>query len=128
MPLLPGQLARQRERAERDLTDLCDIHRYGESRNSLGEVIKAWAPVATDVPCRVVSVGSVTGRERLRNEAIAQVTQWAIVLPFGTDVTSKDRLYTTSTETLAVRAFDVTQVLAPHTDEVRRRAMVDEVT
>lgn len=126
MPLLPGQLARQRERAERDLTGLCEIHRYGESRNSLGEVIKTWAPVATGVPCRVVSVGSVTGRERLRNEAIAQVTAWVLVMPWGTDVSSKDRVYVTSPS--PVRSFNVTQVLGPHTDEVRRRALVDEVT
>lgn len=126
MPLLPGQLARQREIAERDLTSLCEIHRYSESRNDIGEVIKGWAPVATGVKCRVVSVGSVTGRERLRNDAIAQVTQWVLVMPWAQDVSSKDRVYVT--DPTPVRAFDVTQVLGPHTDEVRRRALVDEVS
>ena len=126
MPLLPGQLARQRERAERDLTERCEIHRYAEVINNLGERAKAWAPVATQVPCRVVSVGSVTGRERLRNEAIAQVTNWLVILPWGQDVSSKDRIYITSSS--PVRAFNATQILGPHTDEVRRRAMADEVT
>jgi head-tail adaptor len=126
MPITAQQLARQRERAERDLTSRCEIHRYAEARNSLGEVIKGWAPVATNVRCRVVNTGSVTGRERLRLEAIAQVTQWAIILPWSQDVSSKDRIYVTSPTPL--RKFDVNQVLGPHTDEVRRRALVDEVT
>jgi len=126
MPLLPGQLLRQRELAERDLTDTCEIHRYQEVINDIGERTKQWTPLASGVPCRVVSVGSITGRERLRNEAIAQVTQWIIVLPWSQDVTSKDRIYVTSPT--PVRSFDVTQVLGPHTDEVRRRAMVDEVS
>lgn len=126
MPLRPGQLAKQRERADRDLTELCEIHRYTETQNDLGEIVKAWVPLATGVACRVVSVGSVTGRERLRNEAIAQVTQWLVVLPWGQDVTSKDRIYITTD--VPVREFAVSQVLAPHTDEVRRRAMVDEIT
>jgi len=126
MPLLPGQLLRQREIAERDLTDLCELHRYQEVIADTGERTKSWTPLASDVPCRVVSVGSITGRERLRNEAIAQVTQWVLVLPWSQDVTSRDRIYVTSAS--PVRAFDVTQVLGPHTDEVRRRAMVDEVS
>lgn len=126
MPLTAQQVARQRERAERDLTGLCEIHRYSETRNSLGETVKAWAPVATGVACRVVSVGAVTGRERLRNEAIAQVTSWIVVLPWAQDVTSKDRIYITAPS--PVRTFLVTQVLGPHTDEIRRRAMVDEVS
>jgi hypothetical protein len=126
MPLTAQQLARQRERANADLVDACEIHRYAATQNDLGETVKTWAPIATGVPCRVVSVGSVTGRERLRNEAIAQVTSWIVVLPWGTDVTSRDRIYITSG--LPVRAFDATQVLGPHTDEVRRRVMVDEVS
>jgi head-tail adaptor len=126
MPLLSGQLARQRERAERDLTGLAEIHRYTETSNDMGESIKAWVPVATLVPCRVVAVGAVTGRERLRLDAMAQVTNWVLVFPWNTDITSKDRVYVTSPT--PVRAFDVTQVLGPHTDEVRRRAMVDEVS
>lgn len=126
MPITAQQLARQRERAERDLTSLCEIHRYTETINNLGERIKGWAPVATGVKCRVVSVGSVTGRERLRNEAMAQVTQWLIVMPWSQDVSSKDRIYVTSPTPL--RRFEVNQVLGPHTDEVRRRALVDEVS
>src|SRR5690348_15195186 len=126
MPLTAQQLARQRERANADLTDLCEIHRYTSVQNDLGETVKTWAPIATGVPCRVVSVGSVTGRERLRYEAIAQVTSWIVVLPWDTNVTSADRLYITSG--LPVRAFDATQVLGPHTDEIRRRVMVDEVS
>lgn len=125
MPQTASQLASQRERANRDLTDRCEIHRYGSAYDDLGESIKTWAPVATDVHCRVVSTGSVTGRERLRLEAIGQVTQWMIVLPWGTDTSSKDRIYVTSPT--PVRTFNVDQVLAPHTDEIRRRAMVDEV-
>jgi len=125
MPLRPGQLATQRERAERDLIELCEIHRYTTTANDLGETIKAWAPVATGVACRVVAVGSVTGRERLRNEAIGQVTQWLVVLPWNQDVTSKDRIYVTTQS--PAQSFDVSQVLGPHTDQVRLRAMVDKV-
>jgi head-tail adaptor len=126
MPLRPGQLAAQRERAERDLTELCEIQRYITVTNDLGEKVKTWAPVATGVACRVVAVGSVTGRERLRNEAIGQVTQWAVVLPWGQDVTSADRIYVTSQS--PAQTFNVSQPLGPHTDQVRLRVLVDKVT
>lgn len=119
-------LESQRRFALSQLSELCEIHRYTETQNDLGEPVKGWAPVATGVPCRVVSMTTVTGRERQRLEAIGQVTEWQIPLPHDTDVTSRDRIFVTSTE--PVRQFEVSQLAGPHTDEVRRVAMVNEVS
>jgi head-tail adaptor len=127
MPLREGQLARQRALALRDLTDRCTIERYTQAQDDTGEVVSTFAALATDVPCRVVAVGSVTGAERLRLDAMAQVTDWIVVVPAEQDVTSKDQVRITQGSS-AGRLFEVSQVLGPHTDEVRRRLMVDEVT
>ena len=126
MPLFPEQLAAQRARALDDMPGRCEIHRYTSVENDMGESVQTWAPVASGVPCRVIATASATGRERERLGAIAQVTDWYIVLPHNHDVTAKDRIYVTLP--LPLRAFDVSQVLGPVTDETRRRALVQEVS
>jgi head-tail adaptor len=123
--LPPAILARQRANALKGLTELCEVHRFTAVQNDLGEHVESWAPVGRNIPCRIVSTASVTGRERMRLEAIGQVTQWMIPLPAGTDVRNTDRIFVTSGG--GVRDFEVSQVTGPHTDEVRRVAMVDEV-
>lgn len=125
--MIPAQVLQlQREWALSQLTERCEIHRYTETENDMGEPVKGWQPVQTDVPCRVVSMNSVTGRERQRLEAIGQLTQWQIPLPVGTDVTSRDRIFVVTSS--PVRDFEVSQISGPHTDEVRLVAMVDEVS
>lgn len=127
MPLLPGQLARQRERAERDLTDTCEIHRYGPYVvNDLGERKRTWAPVATGVKCRLVPVASVAAGAVPIGGKLVDQQGWRVVLPYDTDITTKDRVFVTVRGTL--RSFEVTQVLGLHTDEIRKRVGVEEST
>lgn len=127
MPITAQFLAAQRAAAALDYVDTCEIHRFTQTRSSMGEVLKSWAPLATGVSCRVVAVNSITGHgERARLAAIAQVTSWMVVLPWNQDVNAKDLIYVTSQS--PTRRFEVTQVLGPHVNEVRRLAQVDEVT
>ncbi len=126
MPLLSGQLAQMRAKALADLTGLCEIHRYTETRDDMGESTQTWAPVASRVPCRLVYAASATARERERLGAIGQVTGWVLVVPHNQDLSSKDAVYVT--RPLPLRRFDVSQVMGPQTDEVRRRALVEEVS
>lgn len=127
MPLTAGQLSRQRARAARDLVDSCEIHRYTEITNSLGERVKTWALVASGVACRVSPVNAVTGqREGIRLDALSQTTNWIIALPYGQDVSAKDRLYVTTAS--PVRAFNISMVLAPHSEAIRARILAEEVS
>ena len=120
-------LARARKDATAGLTGRCEIHRYTETRNAFGETVQAWAPVARGVPCRITEPTALaSNRERLRLEAIAQVGQWVLVMPWDADVSSRDRIYVTSPAPL--RAFDVSITLGPHEGEIRRRVVCDEVT
>lgn len=127
MPLLAGQLAYQRQRALADLTERCTIERATLVTDDYGEPTQGFSAVATQVPCRVVETASVTGRERVRLEGLAQVTDWLVVLPAGQDVTSQDRIRVTAGPSAGV-VFNATQVLGPHTDEVRRRVMAEVVS
>jgi hypothetical protein len=127
MPLKPDQLKRQRQIANRDLVERCSIERASSVQDDFGETNQSFAVLSADVPCRVVETASVTGRERVRLEGLAQVTDWMVIVPVGQDVTSQDRLRITK-GTSAGRIFEATQVLGPHTEEVRRRVMVEVTT
>jgi len=105
----------------------CDLESQTTIVDGLGEATHTQTVIGRDIPCRLVSSASVGGRERLRLEAIGQVTEWLIVLPWDSLVSSKDIL-TMAQGTSEGRRFNVSQVTGPHTDEVRRVCMVEEIS
>lgn len=88
------------------MPDLCSVSRYTETNGPDG-VTADWSTVAADVPCRV-SVTSTSATEATGGaEQMRAVSDWQIRVPFGTDVTPRDRVVVAATPSSPERTFEV---------------------
>lgn len=75
------------------LNSTVDVYRATTAPNDLGEPIKTWAVIASDVAARVVTV-TTREREALRivGGSEAEVAEYRVLFAAGTDVVAGDRL------------------------------------
>ncbi len=124
-----AQLSAMRARSEKTLTDSCTIKRPGaatsngmggqsETESTLGPYKCRVTPPSTQGQETMLGLGAnnVTG-----DRAIA-LSRWKVRLPYGTDVTEKDRIIVGSL------ALEVVAVSGGHTDEVTRVAQCVKVS
>jgi hypothetical protein len=92
------------------LPDVATVLRYTETSTSDG-VAQDWQPVLSDVPCRV-SPRAATATEGLGagGAAVRALSTWVVVVPFGTDVTERDRVAVVGTDRVDGRTFEVVRV------------------
>lgn len=76
--------------ADRFLAQTCSVRRSTETNTPDG-VSQGWADVAVGVPC-LVAAGGQTPAENVGEAAARGVSRWTVWLPYGTDVTRRDRL------------------------------------
>lgn len=79
-----------RSLSERFLPDTVSIERLTEVETGDGSTV-TWASVGS-APCRVSPLGSSASERLGGGQALTSDTQWVVWVPFGTDVTVKDRL------------------------------------
>ena len=88
--MLPASmLTTMRAKVADNFDATCTIRRSTESANSTGDPIPTWSNLATSVACRVRAGSS---NETDTTGAIRNVLRYKVLLPFGQDVTAKDRL------------------------------------
>lgn len=101
----------------RYLTDTCTVLRFTSTSSSDGEA-EDWQPIATDVPCRVSQTGAAASESAGDTGALRAVSDWRLWLPYGQDVTPRDRI-----EVSDGRVFEVERV-DEKTNETARRCLV----
>lgn len=79
--------------SEAFLPQTCAVSRYTETNTPDG-VEEAWATVATGIRCRVSPRPGSVGAENVGSSGSLSlaVSEWVVWLPYGTDVTARDRL------------------------------------
>lgn len=119
MPLLSAvELTAMRAVQSDTLPDTAVISRNTPTSDGMGGWTDAWAAVGT-VDGRLAPSGG--GAESLMAERITDTDAWNITLPYGTDVTAKDRV------SIDGRSFEVVTVL-PKSWETARRVVATEVS
>jgi hypothetical protein len=116
-----------REVAEAFLPDTASIARYTQTSTADG-VTEDWTTVASGIPCRV-SPRAATALEGLAPGGgfVRGVSHWFIVVPFGTDVTLKDRVTVLGGDRVDGRTFEVMRV-GERSYEASRELVCDLVT
>jgi len=102
------------------LPDTCTIQRYTETASGDGTTV-SWADLATGVACRVSPLSSGSGEALGADQSLQAVAQWTVWVPYGQDVTVRDRVVYGS------RTFEVARVGA-RSYEVVRELICREVT
>jgi hypothetical protein len=106
----PGLLDYLRSVQQIAMPDTAAILRYTEVNTPDG-VEQGWQVVASGIPCRVDAHRMTAGELLGAGGAVLQsVSSWAVHLPALTDVTVKDRITVTFTETGATRTYEVSDV------------------
>lgn len=92
------------------LPDLLDIARYTETSTADG-VTQDWTTIVTGVRCRV-SPRASTGNEALGpgGAVVRALSPWTVWVPFGTDVTVRDRVTVTGSDRPDGRTFEVARI------------------
>lgn len=125
-PVTPPQRTAMRTQVRRTLSDTCTIERNTPTSDGMGGFEETWAPLATGVPCRVVSAGGLSENERVVAERMTTDQPWLVYLPSGQDVTPRDRLVVgVAPDTIA---YEVLAVNSGQTDEVVRRCVCRRAT
>lgn len=88
--LSTNELSELRSVAVIALTDRCDVQRRTAVRDGLDRT-HTWTAIATDVPCRITAQGEVA-REYIQGGSVVGSTDLILRLPYGTNVTNKDRV------------------------------------
>jgi hypothetical protein len=106
----PGLLDYLRTVQQIAMPDTATILRYTETNTPDG-IVADWQPIATGVPCRVDAHRMTAGEIVGAGGAVLQaVSAWSVHLPALTDVTTRDRITVTFTETGTTRTYEVTDV------------------
>ena len=105
------------------LPDTCEVLRYTETSTADG-VEQAWSTVATNVPCRVSPRASTAyeraqGGEGTGGGVLRAQSDWTVWAPALTDVTERDRIRISTSESAAGRTFEVSRVGARTYETVR---------
>lgn len=78
-----------RQRVNQMLTERCSIERESGTKGRMGEPLHGKETVATDVPCRIISIGQSSTQSEY--EAVgsteAMVERWRLICPAGTAFT-----------------------------------------
>lgn len=101
--LSANELSELRSVAVGALSETCVIQRRTKVRNGIDYSFD-WADIATDVPCRMSPQGEV-GSEFEQAGSVAGSNDLVLRLPYGTDITSADRVLIEGV------VYDVTRVL-----------------
>jgi hypothetical protein len=116
-----------REVAEAFLPDTLAVARYTETSTSDG-ITEDWLTVALGVPCRV-SPRAATALEGLgpSGDLNRALSHWFIVVPFGTDVTVRDRVTVTGADRVDGRTFEILRI-GERSYEASRELICDLIT
>ncbi len=106
--------------AEQFLPDTATVRRATVTSGS-GGVVLTWADYLTGVACRVSPIATGASESLGAAAGTAAVSNWAITLPAGTDITVKDRVVVNA------RTFEVTRA-GGRSYEVARRLICREVS
>jgi Family of unknown function (DUF6093) len=92
------------------LPDVAAIARYTETSTSDG-ITETWTTIASGIPCRV-SPRATTATEGLAagGAVVRAVSPWLVTLPFGTDVTVRDRITVLGGDRVDGRTFEAQRV------------------
>ena len=74
---------------DRQLVHRCNIQRFTESQNEIGEPVEVWNDIAASVACRYVEKEEKFADE---NEGLQILTVYRLLLPARTDVATGDRI------------------------------------
>lgn len=96
--------------AEQFLPDTATISRFTSTSTSDG-ITETWAPIASGVRCRV-SPRETTATEGLGTggAVVRAVSPWLVTLPFGTDITVRDRITVLGSDRVDERTFEATRI------------------
>jgi head-tail adaptor len=102
------------------LPDTCTVQRYTETPSGDG-TSQSWSNLATGVACRVSPLAASANEALGADQSIQAIAQWTVWVPYGQDVTAKDRVVYGS------RTFEVQRVGA-RSYEVVRELICLEIT
>lgn len=100
------------------LTDAATISRYTETSTPDG-IEQAWTPIITGLACRVSRPQRASAERAGEGAVLRAVAEFVIWLPFGTDVTARDRITITGSDRPDGRTFEVESV-SEKTNETAR--------
>lgn len=115
-----GDLSSMRDAVDDGLLpDKATIHRSTEGTDDAGGQTDAFAPVATDRPCRLAPSG---GRESVVAAKTQAMETWTVTFPHDEDVRTRDRIE------VAGHLLEVQAVLGAHKWTVALRVVCTEMT
>jgi hypothetical protein len=92
------------------MPDTAAILRYSETSTSDG-VSQDWQAVLTGVPCSVSPLGTRAAEGLDAGGAVVRsLSPWIVSVPFGTDVSERDRVTVTGGDRADGRTFEVVRV------------------
>lgn len=86
---MPFPIAPLRRFVESLMTESCAIERTVTTRDEYGDQTEVWAVVHSGVPCMR---DALAGQERVLAERLTSEVNTKITMPFGTDVSTQDRI------------------------------------
>lgn len=98
--------------SEQFLPDTCSVQRATESSSGEGTT-QTWSNHLTGVACRVSPLEASASEALGADASLQAVAQWTVWLPYGTDVTVKDRVI------YGTRTFEVARVGARSYEAIR---------
>jgi hypothetical protein len=107
------------------MTDRAVIARYTETSTSDG-VEHVWAEIASGVPCQAWPIGSSAAEAVGAGASLRALSSWTVRLPYGQDVTSRDRI-TVSGPSYPSGVTLEAQQPQPRTHEVARDCLCELV-
>lgn len=103
---MPPSLTGIRARRAAFLVGRCSVSRYTETSTSDG-MTQTWAMLATDVPCEIWPTGISSAEGMGAGGGLRALSAWTVALPYGQDVTVRDRIVASDGRVFEVQRADV---------------------
>jgi hypothetical protein len=84
----------------------CSVSRYSETSTSDG-MTAVWSDIASDVPCEIWPSGATAAEGLGASAGLRALSAWTIALPYGQDVTVRDRIIASDGRVFEVARADV---------------------
>ena len=102
------------------MADRATLARYTEVSTSDG-IVQTWATIASNVPCEVWPSGRSVAEAVGAGAALRALSSWTVRLPYGQDITVRDRITVSGPSFPSGLTFEVAQP-QPRTYEVAATA------
>ncbi len=84
-----NEIERMRSDLEQLLPDTCSILGVTRLADGQGGFTESWGTVASNIACRLDNINS---REQLVADAIQPFSRWWLTLPYGTNISTANRI------------------------------------